>query len=86
MATCKRYTENILNSENIGDSLIKINNNFFNLQIALCDLQKKINNKVKVRTFFYYGPNSVSDATSNMQNNVASRPSNNTIQSFYKIN
>jgi hypothetical protein len=82
MATCKRYTENILNSENIGDSLIKINNNFFNLQTALCDLQKKINNTVKVRTFFYYGPNSVSDATSGMQNNVASRPSNNTIQTF----
>jgi hypothetical protein len=82
MATCTKYTENILNSESMGDSLIKINNNFINLQTALCDLQKRINDTVKVRTFFYYGPNSVSDATSGMQNNVASRPSNNTIQSF----
>lgn len=82
MAACKKYTENILNSESMGDSLIKINNNFINLQTALCDLQKRINDTVKVRTFFYYGPNSVSDATSGMQNNVASRPSNATIQSF----
>lgn len=82
MATCKKYTENILNSESMGDSLIKINNNFINLQTALCDLQKRINDVVKVRTFFYYGPNSVSDATSGMQDNVASRPSDNTIQTF----
>lgn len=82
MAACKKYTENILNSESMGDSLIKINNNFINLQTALCDLQKRVNDTVKVRTFFYYGPNSVSDATSGMQDNVASRPSNTTIQSF----
>lgn len=82
MATCARYTENILNSENIGDSLIKINNNFINLQIALCNLQKKIDSTVNVRTFFYYGPNSVSDPTSGMQDNTASRPSDNTILSF----
>jgi hypothetical protein len=82
MATCKKYTVNILNSENIGDSLIKINNNFINLQTALCSLQKKINDTVKVRTFFYYGPNSVSDATSGMRDGEASRPSNATIQLF----
>jgi len=88
MATCARYTENILNSENIGDSLIKINNNFINLQTALCNLQKKIDDTVNVRTFFYYGPNSATagevpaDPTSGMQNNTASRPSDSTILSF----
>ena len=77
-----KYVTSILNSENIGDSLVKINNNFTNLKTALCNLRDKVTGTVHVRTFFYYGPNSATDATSNMQDNIASRPSNGVIESF----
>jgi len=77
-----RYTERIQNTEHIGDSLVKINNNFINLQTDLCDVQQKLNENVNVRTFFYYGPNSATDPGSNMHGNSSSRPSNKTIESF----
>jgi hypothetical protein len=82
MATCPLYTAQIKPSENIGDSLIKINNNFYNLRQELCDLHAIVDGIITVRTFFYYGPNAVSDPTSGMNNNTSSRPSNTTIEAF----
>ena len=82
MARCPRYITPISNTENVGDSLVKINNNFWNLKEALCGIIKTLDDTVQVRTFFYYGPNSSSDSTSGMQNNIASRPSNTTIENF----
>lgn len=82
MARCPRYITPISNTENIGDSLVKINNNFWNLKEALCGIKKTLDDTVQVRTFFYYGPNSSADSTSGMQNNIASRPSNATIENF----
>jgi hypothetical protein len=82
MARYPRYVTEINNTESVGDSLVKINNNFWNLKTGLCDLIKQIDDIVQVRTFFYYGPNSSSDSTSGMQNNITSRPSNATIESF----
>ncbi len=77
-----QFVETIGRSENIGDSLVKINNNFWNLNQGLCDLKERIDSTVQVRTFFYYGPNSSADSTSGMQNNITSRPSNQTIENF----
>lgn len=82
MATCPRYVETIGVSENVGDSLIKINNNFKNLEEGFCKLKKQIDSIIQIRTFFYYGPNSTTDSTSGMQDNVTSRPSNTTIENF----
>jgi hypothetical protein len=82
MAACPRYTEPLLRNENIGDSLITINNNFNNLKQVICDLQNLIRNTVSVRTFFYYGPNALTDPTDGMQNSVTSRPSNSYIENF----
>jgi len=82
MAKCPSYVQTIKNSENIGDSLVKINNNFFNLYTGLCELKKEIFRNIRIRTFFYYGPNAAADATSGMQNNITSRPSNTTIENF----
>ena len=79
---CPKYVAPIRNSERIGNSLVKINNNFANMQSAYCDLLNDILSIVQVRTFFYYGPNAQFDPTSNMQNSTASYPSNNTILSF----
>ena len=43
MATCTgdQYVENIERTECIGNSLVKINNNFKNLDIAVCELENK---------------------------------------------
>jgi hypothetical protein len=79
---CPQYVTNIAPTEKIGNSLIKINNNFVNLNEALCSLKKKFDDTVTVRTFFYYGPNSGTNPTSNMQDNIASYPSNSTIEQF----
>jgi hypothetical protein len=79
---CSKYVAPIRNSERLGNSLIKINNNFANLQSAYCDLLDDILRIVQIRTFFYYGPNSHIDPTSNMRNNQASYPNNNTILNF----
>jgi hypothetical protein len=77
-----QYVEPINLTENIGDSLVKINNNFWNINEGLCEVKKRIEDTVQVRTFFYYGPNSSADSTSGMQNNITSRPSNLTIENF----
>lgn len=82
MAACPKYVTSISSTENIGDSLVKINNNFWNLKEAICGIKKTLDDRVQIRTFFYYGPNSSSDSTSGMQNNVTSRPSNIRIENF----
>lgn len=82
MATCQKYTSLIRNTESIGDSLLKINGNFFNLNNALCELHEQLDKKIEVRTFFFYGPNSDVSPTSGMDDGVASRPSNLTIENF----
>jgi hypothetical protein len=84
---CPQYVTNIAPTEKIGNSLIKINNNFVNLNQELCDLKAKIDSTVAVRTFFYYGPNSGTNTippnpTSGMQDDIASYPSNSTIEQF----
>lgn len=82
MATCPVYTSVIRPSENIGDSLIKINNNFYNLREELCSIKAKLDGTIQVRTFFYYGPNAANDPVSGMNDNTSSRPSNSTIENF----
>ena len=79
---CSQYTVNISPTEKIGNSLVKINDNFFNLNQGLCDIKKKLDETVTVRTFFYYGPNSATTPTSNMQNGTTSYPKNSTIEQF----
>jgi hypothetical protein len=78
----KKYVTPIRNTERIGDSLIKINNNFENLKTALCDLEKQFDSTIITRTFFYYGPNSSNDSFSGMDSGRASYPSNTTIATF----
>jgi hypothetical protein len=72
----------IQGSENIGDSLSKINNNFSGLKTAACDLENRINNIVNIRTFFYYGPNSATDSESGVNSGNLTLPSNTTIENF----
>ena len=79
---CPQYTVNISPTEKIGNSLVKINNNFFNLNQELCDIKKKLDETVTVRTFFYYGPNSATTPVSNMEEDKASYPNNFTIEQF----
>lgn len=79
---CPQYITNIAPTEKIGNSLIKLNNNFVNLNEALCTIKNKFDSTVVVRTFFYYGPNSGTTPTSDMQDEVASYPSNSTIEQF----
>jgi hypothetical protein len=78
----KKYIAPIRNTERIGDSLIKINNNFENLKTALCEVETKFDSTVTTRTFFYYGPNSSVDPYSSMDNGKATFPSNATIARF----
>jgi len=80
--SCPRLIRKIRNTQNIGDSLLTINNNFYSLGTTLCQLKKRVDDLVDIRTFFYYGPNAGIDATSEMQDNKASRPSNTTIENF----
>lgn len=85
MATPCPYTIQIINQdEYIGNSLEKINSNFTALASAACNLEQYIENKINVRTFFYYGPNSTAqpDPTSNMDDNFSTRPALSTIRTF----
>ena len=82
MATYPLYVDRINPTESVGDSLVTLNNNFKNLEDGYCTLKKQIDDIVQIRTFFYYGPNSQTDSTSGMQNNITSRPSNSRITSF----
>jgi hypothetical protein len=79
---CPTYVSPIRNTERIGNSLVKINNNFANLRFGYCRLKERIEKLVFVRTFFYYGPNASTDPESGMNNNTASYPSNNRILDF----
>lgn len=79
---CPQYVKNISPTEKIGNSLVKINDNFFNLNDALCSIKKKFDETVVVRTFFYYGPNSATTPTGNMQDTITSYPKNSTIEQF----
>jgi hypothetical protein len=84
MIKCNTDVDIILDSENIGDSLPKINNNFAKLEELTTNIRNEINISKNVRTFFYYGPNAPANdsGTSGMNNNNTSRPSNITIQNF----
>jgi len=83
MATTCPYTIQIIQQdEYIGNSLDKINSNFTALASAACNLEQYLDSAPNIRTFFYYGPNSATDPTSNMVDNASTRPSNTTIQTF----
>ena len=83
MVTICPYTIQIIKQdEYIGNSLDKINSNFTALASAACNLEQYLDNTPNIRTFFYYGPNSASDPESNMRDNISTRPSNTTIQTF----
>lgn len=83
MAVCDTLdVRTIFDNECLSDSLTKINNNFLNLQTALCDIKAKADVRVEVRTFFYYGPNGDTNPGDGMQDNQTSRPSDLTIQAF----
>jgi hypothetical protein len=85
MATCANI-ELIRESEYIGNSLPKINNNFEKLRQEACEVEDMLNKIVNVRTFFYYGPNAPINTTSGANDysndNASSRPSSSTIQNF----
>lgn len=73
-------------TENIGSSLITLNNNFWSLGTTLCNLKERLENLVEIRTFFYYGPNAGTDPTSGTDNEKTTRPSNRTIENFVNNN
>jgi hypothetical protein len=75
---CLPYLQVIEESECLGESLVKINLNFQNLETITCNLKQKIESMKTVRTFFYYGVNS----ETNLQGGRISRPSNATIYNF----
>jgi hypothetical protein len=79
---CSNYIERISPDECLNSSLLKINNNFLNLESVVCDLKQRVDKVQNIRTFFYYGPNSETDVTSNMADNQTSRPSDLTIRAF----
>lgn len=79
---CQTNVELIYGSENIGDSLTKINNNFEVLKNTACGIEKQLDDIVNVRTFFYYGPNSATDSESGVNSGNLTLPSTTTIQNF----
>ena len=74
----------IYDTEYIGDSLEKINNNFSLLSATACSLQNQLDNYSQVRTFFYYGPNAPteSEAGNYDENTALAYPSPATIERF----
>jgi hypothetical protein len=80
---CPRLIKRIRNTQNIGDSLLILNNNFYTLDTFLCEQKQRVESIVEIRTFFYYGPNTGTDpASSNMRDGQTNRPSNATIENF----
>jgi hypothetical protein len=79
---CNTNIEEIFDNECLSDSLLKINNNFLNLEGSICELRQRVDSQVEVRTFFYYGPNAASNPASGMVDGGTSRPSDMTIQAF----
>jgi hypothetical protein len=83
MSVCNNLkVDSIEDNECLSDSLLKINNNFINIQQALKDLNTRFDERIEVRTFFYYGPNASSAPGSGMDDSSISRPSDITIQAF----
>lgn len=82
MSACTDYIKTIYPDECVGDSLSTINSNFSALQVVTCELEQRFDRTKQVRTFFYYGPNAQSNASSGMADNSTSRPSDLTIQAF----
>lgn len=82
MALCDNIIQSIESTECLSDSLVKINSNFTNLQTTFCSLKDRVDKKIQVRTFFYYGPNSSIDASSGMLDNQTARPSPEVITAF----
>jgi hypothetical protein len=80
-AACSFLPENISEDECVSSSLSKINRNFQKLEQTVQTLEDRISVN-QIRTFFYYGPNSATNASSGMQDNNPSRPSSLTIQSY----
>jgi hypothetical protein len=76
----------IKETEYIGDSLTKINQNFESIRQGACLAENLLESIVNVRTFFYYGPNAPVNTTLGANeysnDNTASRPSNSTIETF----
>jgi hypothetical protein len=80
---CPRLIKRIRNTQNIGDSLLILNNNFYTLDTFLCEQKQRVESIVEIRTFFYYGPNPGPDpASTNMRDGQTNRPSNTTIENF----
>lgn len=82
MVACTDYITRITPDECVGDSLAKINSNFSNIETVTHELEARVNTLKQIRTFFYYGPNAGTDASSGLNNNETSRPSDLTIQAF----
>lgn len=82
MSDCNSTVNLIYDTDNIGESLYKINNNFEALQTLACDIEKTLDKDIAIRTFFYYGPNSATESGSGMQDGQTSYPSTNTIETF----
>jgi hypothetical protein len=83
MSVCNNLKVDLIeDNECLNDSLFYINNNFLNLQQALKDLNTRFDERIEVRTFFYYGPNASSAPESGMADNQTTRPSDITIQAF----
>ena len=76
----------IKETEYIGDSLTKINQNFESLRRGACLAENLLEGVVQVRTFFYYGPNAPVNTTLGANeysnDNASSRPSSSTIETF----
>lgn len=83
MANCSNV-QYVYDTEYIGDSLEKINNNFNLLSATACSLQNQLDNYSQIRTFFYYGPNAPTESeTGNYDENTQlAYPSSTTIEKF----
>lgn len=82
MAICDDIIQTIESSECLTDSLAKINSNFTNLQTTFCTLKDRVDKRIQIRTFFYYGPNSGTDARSGMLDDQTAKPSPEVISAF----
>lgn len=82
MSDCNSTVSLIYDTDNIGESIYKINNNFEALQTLACDIEKTLDRDIQIRTLFYYGPNSATESGSGMQDGQTSYPSVATIENF----
>lgn len=82
MQACNLDLQTIEQNECLAESRRKINRNFNSLEDTVCELKKRVDLLVNVRTVFYYGPNGQTNSKSGMDNNQTTRPSNQTIEIF----